>query len=198
MDKGGQNVDGDFMEENKLDRLQIVETALDIMRTDGIDALSMRKLAARLNIRAPTLYWYFPDRSSILRAVIKVVLLETIESMEPADSWQQWFVSFGDHLWKTNSETPFVTMLLQSAELNNDEIFDLAINLLDKYLGDFGLPRTTYMRIHSDVQALVLGWAVFLQAGVTNRIGTILDVEQAVSEGIRGIVDIWQLRLSEA
>lgn len=198
MDKGGQNVDGRRMEENKLDRLQIVETALDIMREDGIDGLSMRKLAARLNIRAPTLYWYFPDRSSILRAVIKVLLLETIESMEPAETWQQWFVSFGDHLWQTNRETPLVTMLLQSAELNNDEIFELAINLLDKYLGGFGLPRTTYMRIHSDVQALVLGWAVFLQAGVTSRIGGILDVEEAVSDGIRGIIDIWQQRIGKA
>ncbi|MDF2638459.1 MAG: TetR family transcriptional regulator [Novosphingobium lindaniclasticum] len=182
------------MEDTKLDKQLIIDTALEIMRDDGIDGLTMRKLGARLNVRAPTLYWYFPDRATIIRTVIKMLLVETIESVAHAATWQEWFQQFGEALWQTNSDTPFVTMLLQSAEFNNDEIFDLAIELIDKSLEPFGLERTMYMRIHSDIQALVLGWAVFLQAGVTGRVQAIIDVDSSVREGIRGIIQIWSIR----
>lgn len=179
------------MEDAKLDRSQIVQTALQMMQNEGIEALTMRKLAARLHIRAPTLYWYFPDRSAIMREVIKTLLAGTIERVGNHATWQEWLRSFGEELWSTNRQFPYVTMLLQSIELNDQEIFALATGLLDEKIKHYGVDRMLFMRVHSDIQALVLGWAVFRQAGVVGRIEPLFDVDNAIREAIAGIIVRW-------
>lgn len=50
---------------SKTSAIQILEVALNMLRKDGLGALSMRTLAAELGVRASSLYRYFPDRSSI-------------------------------------------------------------------------------------------------------------------------------------
>lgn len=195
MDKRSRIINGGDMEETRLDRSQIVHTALEMMKSDGVEGLSMRKLGARLNIRAPTLYWYFPDRSSILREVIKTLLTDTISRVPECDTWQAWLKSFGLELWHTNRNFPYVTILLQSAEFNDQEIFELAIKLLENRISHFDVNRLDFLRIHSDIQVLVLGWAVFQHAGVVNRLETFFDVDTAVTEAIDGIIAGWDRRI---
>lgn len=185
------------MEDTKLDRAQIVLTTVRLLQEEGIDAFSMRKLAARLDIRAPTLYWYFPDRSAILSEVIKVLLVDTMNSVGKHPTWQEWLRAFGLALWRTNCETPFVTMLLQSAELNDSEVFKIALEMLDTALRQYPVDHALALRAHSDIQALVLGWAVFHHAGVAERIQPMFDVSLAVTEGIEGIIRIWEIRMAE-
>jgi AcrR family transcriptional regulator len=182
------------MEETKLDRETIVHTALQLMRDDGIDGFSMRKLGAQLNIRAPTLYWYFSDRSAILRAVINTLLAETVHSVSDCATWQEWLQRFGHALWITSRDTPVVTMLLQSSEINDTEVFDFAIAMLDRQMERFGVNRDIYLGAHSDIQAYVLGWAVFQHAGVVGRISEMLDVEASVRNGISNIVNAWSAK----
>lgn len=186
------------MEDTKLDRSQIIHMALQMMQSDGIDGLTMRKLAARLNIRAPTLYWYFPDRSTILREVIKTLLRETFHRVPDCDDWRLWLHAFGTELWHTNRKSPYVTMLLQSRELNDQEIFQMAIDLLNHHANRMGIDPQIFLRAHSDIQALVLGWSVFLQAGVMERVGHYFDADRAVADGIDGIISVWEARLRES
>ena len=47
----------------------IVQAAAELIQTNGLASLSMRTLAARLGVRASSLYRHFPDRSSIERTV---------------------------------------------------------------------------------------------------------------------------------
>lgn len=195
MDKSATFVDGRQMEEPKLDRELIVQVALQMMQNEGIDSFSMRKLGARLNVRAPTLYWYFPDRSSIVREVIKTLLVATVDRISPTERWQDWLRSFGLELWKTNREAPYVSMILQSAEFNDQKIFEMAVNLLDERSRHFGMDKIDFMRIHSDIQALVLGWAVFLHAGVVNRVEGFFDVDTAVNEAVTAIIKGWDAKI---
>ena len=45
-------------------RRQIVEAARQILERDGESALTMRRLAADLGMKAPSLYKHFPDKGS--------------------------------------------------------------------------------------------------------------------------------------
>jgi AcrR family transcriptional regulator len=49
----------------------IVQAAAELIQTNGLASLSMRTLAARLGVRASSLYRHFPDRCSIERTVAK-------------------------------------------------------------------------------------------------------------------------------
>jgi TetR/AcrR family transcriptional regulator, tetracycline repressor protein len=49
-----------------LDIARIVEAALQLLDEVGLDGLSMRHLAQRLGIQAPSLYWYVRDKHELL------------------------------------------------------------------------------------------------------------------------------------
>ncbi|MFE4976498.1 TetR/AcrR family transcriptional regulator C-terminal domain-containing protein [Kitasatospora sp. NPDC056651] len=50
----------------KLDRGQVVGTALDLLNEAGLDGLTLRAIAARLDVKAPALYWHFKDKQALL------------------------------------------------------------------------------------------------------------------------------------
>lgn len=53
----------------KLNEQQILEESTRLIDEAGLEALSTRILAQRLGARAPSLYRYFPDKESLVRAV---------------------------------------------------------------------------------------------------------------------------------
>ncbi|MFP4040372.1 MAG: TetR/AcrR family transcriptional regulator [Desulfosudaceae bacterium] len=61
-------------------RNQILETALDIIITEGFSNLSFRKIAARLNITATTIYNYFEGKDE-LNLMIRVRGFETLYAL---------------------------------------------------------------------------------------------------------------------
>jgi AcrR family transcriptional regulator len=65
----------------KLSESQILEEAARLVDEAGLDALSMRVLAARLDAHAPSLYRYFPDKETLVRAVSAKFLHELAEEV---------------------------------------------------------------------------------------------------------------------
>jgi len=61
-----------------LTRARIVETALELIDADGLEALSMRRLGARLGVEAMALYHHFASKGELLDAVLER-LLEEVE-----------------------------------------------------------------------------------------------------------------------
>lgn len=57
-------------------REQIVAAATRVVEEEGQDALTMRRLAESLGIRAPSLYKHFPDRAAILTEVRGLALAD--------------------------------------------------------------------------------------------------------------------------
>lgn len=57
------------MKNQKITRLQVLETALQLLETDGIDGLTMRKLADALHIKAASLYWHFNNKQSLVEGM---------------------------------------------------------------------------------------------------------------------------------
>lgn len=186
------------MEPGKLDSDRIIAETLKMMAEGGIDKFSMRMLASRLSVRAPTLYWYFPDKASILRATIKTLFAQVVGSVSPCATWQDWMRAFGASLWRLNRDLPYTTILLQSAELNDAEVYTAANLTIERQLEQYPVNRTLYLRVHSDIQALVLGWAVFVHSGIGASIQSQFDVDDAVRDGIDMIVSHWQARAAVA
>ena len=51
---------------------EIVAIALELLEEEGADGLSMRRLAERIGIRAPSIYKHFPDKQALEAAIISV------------------------------------------------------------------------------------------------------------------------------
>jgi AcrR family transcriptional regulator len=66
----------------KTDPDQILETAMRILETDGREALSMRKLAEALNLKAPSLYRHYADRNALEQAIAAKAATQLRDSLE--------------------------------------------------------------------------------------------------------------------
>ncbi|WP_374969575.1 TetR/AcrR family transcriptional regulator [Terrabacter sp. BE26] len=80
-----------------LSRERIVAAAIRLIDTEGVPALTMRRLGAALDVEAMSLYRYVNGREDLLEAVVDA-LVDSIEipapgQLEPVDGWQaflQW------------------------------------------------------------------------------------------------------------
>ena len=63
---------------------EIVEAARRLIEEAGLEALSMRHLADRLGIRAPSLYKHFPNREALEAALISIGFQEQARLLEKA------------------------------------------------------------------------------------------------------------------
>jgi AcrR family transcriptional regulator len=64
--------------------LQIVAAAREILDDEGLDGLTMRRIAERLGIRAPSLYKHFPDKQALEAAIISEAFAEQAAAFEDA------------------------------------------------------------------------------------------------------------------
>lgn len=54
----------------QIDRESVLAAALALLEDQGPEALSLRAIAARLEVKAPSLYRYFPDKAALERALV--------------------------------------------------------------------------------------------------------------------------------
>src|SRR6266851_1209804 len=69
-----------------LSRSRLVAEALGLVQEGGLEALSMRGLADRLNVKAASLYWHVRDRRELLELLAESIL----ETVRPARSRTDW------------------------------------------------------------------------------------------------------------
>ena len=69
-----------------LNRDKIVERAIEMIDADGVEKLSMRRLAAALGIEAMSLYHHFPNKDAILDGVAARIVEEAGPLLPPPDA----------------------------------------------------------------------------------------------------------------
>jgi AcrR family transcriptional regulator len=70
-----------------LSREQIVRAALDLADAEGIEAVSMRRIAAKLGSGATSLYWYLARKDDLYELMFDACIGE-IDLPEPGQDWR--------------------------------------------------------------------------------------------------------------
>jgi TetR/AcrR family tetracycline transcriptional repressor len=74
-------------------RDEIVAAALALLDEAGLDGLTLRRLADRLGIRAPTLYWHVRDKRELLDLVASAIMDQALAGWReprPGQAWWDW------------------------------------------------------------------------------------------------------------
>ncbi|KFG96352.1 TetR family transcriptional regulator [Burkholderia paludis] len=76
----------------RLTRDTVLRAALELLDEAGIDGLSTRRLAERLGVQSPTLYWHFRNKAELLDAMAEAIMLERHDASlpQPGDAWDAW------------------------------------------------------------------------------------------------------------
>ena len=86
-----------------LQRSQIVATALQLLNQDGLDGVTVRKVAAHLNVHVGGLYWHVKNKQDLLDEMANTILSEefaTLQLSEPGQAWTDWLVEIAQRLRK--------------------------------------------------------------------------------------------------
>jgi TetR/AcrR family transcriptional regulator, tetracycline repressor protein len=73
-----------------LTRRQVVDEALACVDAEGVDALTMRKLADRLGVYPTAVYWHAGSKAALLAAVCERALADMRLPAVDAGPWQDW------------------------------------------------------------------------------------------------------------
>ncbi|GGU77724.1 TetR family transcriptional regulator [Streptomyces filipinensis] len=136
---------------------EIVAAARDLLEESGPALLTMRTLADRLGIRAPSLYKHFPDKHAVEVELTARMLQESAEALEAAETRApgslaalaeayRVYALAHPHLYRLATERP-----LPRAELPAGLEDRAALPLLRACGGDLDLARATWAFAHGMV-----------------------------------------------
>src|SRR5262249_29619389 len=75
-----------------LARETVVRVALALLDEVGLDGLTVRRLAERLGVQNPALYWHFKNKQDLLDRMAEALLAEAFAGLCPPASGQSWAV----------------------------------------------------------------------------------------------------------
>jgi AcrR family transcriptional regulator len=73
-----------------LDRAAILSHAFAILNEMGLEGLTLRRLAARLGVQAPAIYWHFKNKQALLDEMATQVFREALNEAPVFDAEQTW------------------------------------------------------------------------------------------------------------
>ncbi|SEL18980.1 Tetracyclin repressor, C-terminal all-alpha domain [Paenibacillus sp. cl141a] len=68
---------------------KILETSWELLGEEGIEKFSMRRLADRLGIQAPSLYWYFKNKQHLYQRLANHVSKVILEEHHSEGDWKE-------------------------------------------------------------------------------------------------------------
>ena len=141
-----------------LSRDRIRDTALRLIDADGLDALSMRRLAAELGVQAASLYSHYPTKDHVLDAVANLLTRQVDASGFADGDWRTglrtWARSYRDAL----ASHPNAVPLVASGAGQRDDFLAMA-NAVHGGLVQAGWPPRYATMIAGSVKYLVIGAA---------------------------------------
>jgi len=151
---------------NKLDPQKIVSEAIALMgEGEGLESLSLRKLAARLGVKAPSLYRHVSSKSDLFALMSASIFRQCLARIPPCDSWENWLLEFGMSLWMEQHRMPGTLQLIafnRSRHSGKPPVAEDVVRMLEA----LGLPTARAMVAQSSVQALATGWTMMFPLSI--------------------------------
>ena len=104
-----------------LDRQRIVAEAVALLDAEGLDGVTTRKLAARLGVQSPTLYWHLPNKAALVTAIADAILDQQFGDMSPPESdqhWQEWLSGLAERLRRALLAHPDGARVISASQLS--------------------------------------------------------------------------------
>jgi TetR/AcrR family transcriptional regulator, tetracycline repressor protein len=118
-----------------LDRQRIVTEAVALLDAEGLDGVTTRKLAARLGVQSPTLYWHLPNKAALVTAIADAILDQEfgdVSPPEPDQQWQDWLSGLAERLRRALLAHPDGARVISASQLSRTmaAISELAMSTL--------------------------------------------------------------------
>jgi TetR/AcrR family transcriptional regulator, tetracycline repressor protein len=118
-------------ERPRLSKRAVTERALKLADADGLDALTIRKLAQDLGVTPMALYWHFRSKEDLLEGVAEQVWGEIDVNVDPQAPWWAQLQRLLESLVSVLRAHPAAAQLLLEHEKRNEAARSVAEVTLD-------------------------------------------------------------------
>src|SRR5258706_10592647 len=101
---------------DRLSRATVAEHALKLADAEGLDSVTIRRLAQELGVTPMALYWHFKNKDELLLGLVDHVLAGVKATRDPADPWLRQLRAMVESLVTLMREHPSLPALLQAVD----------------------------------------------------------------------------------
>jgi TetR/AcrR family tetracycline transcriptional repressor len=165
-------------ERPKLSRDTVVDGALDIADRDGLDALTIRRLAQSLGVTPMAFYWHFRSKEELLAGLAERIWAEIDADVDAAADWPQQLRGLIESLVRVLRSHRCASQLLVSGyKLNSDAALRVTETTLEV------LRRAGFDPVHASEIARSALWTGIMLVMSTPGFGTALtEAERAETQ----------------
>jgi len=174
---------------------RIVSEALALLAEEGLDKVTLRKLAARLNVQAMSLYWHIENKEELYRRMSKAVFTDCLNSIPECSSWQMWLRAFGLELWRAQHEVRDAARLIFGARQSGVALQELAAQIIAPLMA-FGIGASDALKMQSSVQAMIIGWTGFDQS-FGEELEQVVPVQVTMEDSLNALIAGWEAILAK-
>lgn len=115
----------------RLSRDTVIERALTMADAEGIDAVTIRRLATDLGVTPMALYWHFEDKERLLDGVAELVLSQmTLPPDDASRPWDERLRQVLDQLLGVLAAHPSVTDVVKTRIMQSEPGLELTERVL--------------------------------------------------------------------
>lgn len=90
----------------------ILEASWELLEEEGIEKFSLRRLANRMGIRAPSLYWYFKSKQNLYQRLANQVSRVILDEFHSEGDWKEQLTGLAVTIRDVLSRYPCSTQLM--------------------------------------------------------------------------------------
>lgn len=141
-----------------LSRAKIVAAAVELADDKGLDAVTLRGLAKRLDVHVTSLYNYIPTKEALFREMMLALVAESGLPVD-AGAWQDWVRSFAVSMRALANRHPGAFQLFQAGPAQGMRAMESLESAVAAFRSDGFDEVSTYCAIKT-VSVAVLGLAL--------------------------------------
>lgn len=142
-----------------LSRDRVLQAAVSVADREGIESMSMRRLAQELGVEAMTIYYHVPNKEQIVEGMVATVMGE-IELPEPGEPWKPAIRRMALSARDTLMRHPWATTRIMTAGLTPERL-----RYMESILGCFRAggftPYQTHLAYHA-IESHIVGFTLWL------------------------------------
>lgn len=178
----------------KLNQEQILSEAVSLLREEGLDEVTLRKLAARLGVEAPSLYRHISGKQELLALVTLRLFRAQIDQIGVRPSWQEWLLEFGSVLWSTQTRIRDSARLVLTTDFE-PEHFTTMSGWVIEVLAKHGVDRHAAVEMQLSVQAMVLGLSGLAEGPNAKFLRQFIPFDEILEHSLKALVAGWEARI---
>jgi AcrR family transcriptional regulator len=138
----------------------IAATALELVDRDGLEALSMRRLADELGVGTMTLYGYFRSKSELLDALMDVSVTAERDDLPGEGQWRERISALARTMRDWLEGHPALVQIRMQQTMTRPRQFAVTERVVDALL-DAGLDKAEAARAFRVIFTYVFGYVAF-------------------------------------